>query len=250
MQEIAAREDTDEAADQDLDQDHQDGTEKEMIEDEEAELLTDTTETEDTTEKDVTDIEAAEGLLPIPDLTKEVSEAEEAIEEIGTETMTEETVIETETLVRIDVEGEEELVPGAQEKGLFIRKGRNRREVIQEPEAVKEERKEENLEEKDLDPDLEATAEKIQKDLEALVQTSVVKEIQTVLKGKTTIMPPASTKETVNLLKDLEHLEEHQEEHQEEHLEIKVKQIKTITRIKEERPLKTKMKTTSELKNN
>jgi len=261
LQEIAAREDTEEAADQDLDQDRQDGIETETIEDEEAEPQTDTTETGDTTEKDETGTEA-EGLLPIQDLTKGVLEAEEAIEEIGTETTTEETVIEQveireiDTLMRIDVEvviknlmvlKAEELVPEMEVKSLFIRKGhthklkkeKEKKEVNLEEEVVTEERIE-SLEEKDnlqdLDPDLQATAEKTQKDLEANrevtpVPTSAVKEIKTVPKEKTTIMPPASTKEIVNFLKDLE---------------IMVTQIKTIMKIKAESLLKTKTKTTSE----
>jgi len=215
-QEIAASEalDTDEAADQDLDQDRQDGIEKETIEDEEAELLTDTTVTGDTTEKGATDIEA-DGLLPTQDLTKEVLEAEEAIEERRIETMT------------------EEPAPGAEVKGLYILTG-HRKEVILEPEAVKEERIEENQEEKDLDPDLpdpEATAEKTQKDLEAPAPTSAVKETKTVVpKEKTTIMPPVSTKEIVKFPRDLEIM----------------LRIKAITRIKAESLLKTRMKTTSE----
>lgn len=233
-QEIAASEalDTDEAADQDLDQDRQDGIEKETIEDEEAELLTDTTVTGDTTEKGATDIEA-DGLLPTQDLTKEVLEAEEAIEERRIETMTEETVVERDALMRREAEGVEEPAPGAEVKGLYILTG-HRKEVILEPEAVKEERIEENQEEKDLDPDLpdpEATAEKTQKDLEAPAPTSAVKETKTVVpKEKTTIMPPVSTKEIVKFPRDLEIM----------------LRIKAITRIKAESLLKTRMKTTSE----
>jgi len=230
-QEIAEREDTDEAADQDLGQDRQDGIEIETIEDEEAELQIDTTATGDTTEKDETDTEA-EGLLLIQDLTKGVLEAEEVIEETGTETMIEETAIEIDTLMKIDVEEAEELVPEMEVKSLRIHKG-HRREVILEVEAqVKEEKIEANLEEKDLDPDLPATAEKTQKDLEAPAPTSASKEIKTaVLKEKTTIMPPVSTKEIVNFLKDLE---------------IKATQIRTIMRTKAESLLKTRTKTTSE----
>ena len=230
-QEIAEREDTDEAADQDLGQDRQDGIEIETIEDEEAELQIDTTATGDTTEKDETDTEA-EGLLLIQDLTKGVLEAEEVIEETGTETMIEETAIEIDTLMKIDVEEAEELVPEMEVKSLRIHKG-HRREVILEVEAqVKEEKIEANLEEKDLDPDLPATAEKTQKDLEAPAPANAVKEIKKVVpKEKTTIMPPVSMKETVTFLKDLE---------------IKVRQIKAIMKIKAESLLKTRMKTTSE----
>jgi hypothetical protein len=242
--EIAAREDlrTDEAADQDPDQDRQDGTEIETIEDEEAEPQTDTTETGDTTERDGTGIEA-EGLLLIPDLTNGVLEAEEAIEETRIETMTEETAIEIDTSKRIDAEEAEELVPGREATSLCIPKGRTREvslevkeEWAKETEAVKEERIEENQEEKDLDPDLQATAEKTQnditQDLEAPAPANAVKEIKKVVpKEKTTIMPPVSMKETVNFLKDPE---------------IKVRQIKAITKIKAESLLKTRMKTTSE----
>jgi hypothetical protein len=234
-QEIAEREDTDEAADQDLGQDRQDGIEIETIEDEEAELQTDTTATGDTTEKDETDTEA-EGLLLIQDLTKGVLEAEEVIEETGIETMIEETATEIDTLMKIDVEEAEELVPEMEVTSLHIHKG-HRREVILEVEAqVKEEKIEANLEEKDLDPDLPATAEKTQKDLEAPAPTSASKEIKTIMimavpKEKTTIMPPVSTKEIVNFLKDLE---------------IKATQIRTIMRTKAESLLKTRTKTTSE----
>lgn len=239
MLEIAAREDlrTDEAADQDPDQDRQDGTETETIEDEEAEPQIDTTETGDTTERDGTGIEA-EGLLLIPDLTSGVLEAEEAIEETGIETMTEETAIEMDTSRRIDAEGLEELVPGREAPGLCIPKGHRRevsqevKEEVKETEAVKEERIEENQEEKDLDPDLQATAEKTQKDLEAPAPANAVKEVKKVVpKEKTTIMPPASTKGTAHFRKGLE---------------IKVRQIKAITKIKAESLLKTRMKTTSE----
>ena len=240
MLEIAAREDlrTDEAADQDPDQDRQDGTETETIADEEAEPQTDTTETGDTTERDGTGIEA-EGLLLIPDLTNGVLEAEEAIEERRIETMTEETAIEMDTSRRIDAEEVEELVPGREAPSLCIPKGHTREvslevkeDRVKETEAVKEERIEENQEEKDLDPDLQATAEKTQKDLEAPAPANAVKEIKKVVpKEKTTIMPPASTKGTVHFLKDLE---------------IKVRQIKAITKIKAESLLKTRMKTTSE----
>jgi hypothetical protein len=230
-QEIAEREDTDEAADQDLGQDRQDGIEIETIEDEEAELQTDTTATGDMTEKDETDTEA-EGLLLIQDLTKGVLEAEEVIEETGIETMIEETATEIDTLMKIDVEEAEELVPEMEVTSLHIHKG-HRREVILEVEAqVKEEKIEANLEEKDLDPDLPATAEKTQKDLEAPAPTSASKEIKTAVpKEKTTIMPPVSTKEIVNFLKDLE---------------IKATQIRTIMRTKAESLLKTRTKTTSE----
>merc|ERR1712166_1019883 len=150
--------------------------------------------------------------------------------------------------MRIDVEvviknKAEELVPEMEVKSLLINKGHKKEnekiEVNLEEEVVTEERIE-SLEEKDnlqdLDPDLQATAEKTQKDLEANrevtpVPTSAVKEIKTVPKEKTTIMPPASTKEIVNFLKDLE---------------IMVTQIKTIMKIKAESLLKTKTKTTSE----
>ena len=238
--EIVAREDllTDEAAAQDLDQDRQEGTETETIEDEEAEPPTDTTETGDTTERDETGIEA-EGLLLIPDLTNGVLEAEEAIEERRTETMTEEIATEIDSLRTIDAEREEELGPGREAASLRIPKGHMREvnlevkeEWVKETEAEKEERIEESQEEKDLDPDLQATAEKTQKDLEAPAPANAVKEIKKVVpKEKTTIMPPVSMKETATFLKDLE---------------IKVRQIKAIMKIKAESLLKTRMKTTSE----
>jgi len=236
---LVAREDlrTDEAADQDPDQDRQDGTETETIEDEEAERQIDTTETGDTTERDGTGIEA-EGHLLIPDLKSGVLEAEEAIEETGIETMTEETAIEMDTSRRIDAEQAEELVPGREVTGLCIPKGHTRevslevKEEATETEAVKEERIEANQEERDLDPDLQATAEKTQKDLEAPAPANAVTEVKKVVpKEKTTIMPPASTRGTVHFRKGLE---------------IKVRQIKAITKIKAESLLKTRMKTTSE----
>jgi len=232
--EIAAREDrTDEIADQD----RQDGTETETIEDEEVEPQIDTTETGDTTEIDGTGIEA-EGLLLIPDLTNGVLEAEEAIEETGIEAMTEETAIEMDTPRRIDAEGVEELVLEREAPGLCIPKGQTKevilevKEEVTETEALKEERIEDNQEEKDLDPDLQATAEKTQKDLEVLAPVSAVKEVKKVVpKDKTTIIPPASTKGTAHFHKGPE---------------IKVRQIKVITKIKAESLLKIRMKITSE----
>lgn len=185
-------------------------------------------------EKDETGTEA-EGLLPAQDLMTGLSEAEEAIEEIGIETTTEETVIETDTMMRIDAEAEE-LAPEISTSHIL--QG-HMTEAVPDPdtpeeEAVTEEMIE-NPEEKDLDPDLEATAdirqETTQKDLEAPVPTSAVKEIKTVPKEKTTITPPASTKEIVNSLQDPE---------------IKVTPTKTITKIKAESLLRTKTKTTSE----
>jgi len=226
LREIAAREDTDEA-DRDLDPDHQDGIETEMIEDEEAEPLIDTIETGDTTEKDEIGIEA-EGLLRTLDLTKGASEAEEATEETEIETTIEEIVIEIDTLMMIDAEEAEE-VPEMEVTSLYTPRGHTI-EVTLEEEAAKEERIG-SLEEKDLDLDLAATAEKTQKDLEALAPTSAVKEIQTVPKEKTTTTSLASTKEIVSLLRDQE---------------IKATQTKTTMRIKVESLQRTKTKTMSE----